>query len=52
MRPDLVGATAAGYAAANLSPLLCRFEHEEFAQFLNLFGWFDFGHPIGVKVKP
>jgi hypothetical protein len=43
--PDQCGpiwseAIAAGYSVANLSPMLCRFEREEFARFLNTFGWF------------
>jgi hypothetical protein len=42
--PDQCGAIwaaarEAGYEAANLSPLLCRFDRGEFTQFLNLFPW-------------
>jgi hypothetical protein len=42
--PDQCGAiwseaAAAGYTVANLSPLLCRFDRDEFAQFLNMFEW-------------
>ena len=49
--PDSCGAIwtaarGAGYTAANISPLLCRFDRDEFALFLNLFGWFG---PAGER---
>ncbi|HJZ59027.1 MAG TPA: hypothetical protein VKE74_29050 [Gemmataceae bacterium] len=43
--PDSCGAIweaarQAGYTAANVAPLLCRYDRDEFVLFLNLFGWF------------
>jgi hypothetical protein len=42
--PDSCGAIwnearEAGYSAANVSPLLCRYDRDEFVGVLNVFGW-------------